>query len=198
MGNDTLTSWFEREPWRATAEIAAARRHMIDVVAYPTSDTQGHWFVIVGRMVVTAEIDGDEVLLGEVPLRFIYPSTFPVRGRLPDVYDDAGTFPREAKGHVFPDGSLCLGVLKPGDGDHAACHPYSFDKLASYVRVLLAQKFVFENDKRKWPGEEYRHDSAGMREAGIYPFSGNNGLCPCRSGRKFKHCCMRKLPRRPA
>ena len=91
--------------------------------------------------------------------------------------------------HVEEDGSCCLGIFPnniwKGTVDFISHKIIPFLYWQSHVRIY---------GKQPWKG--YSHGADGIREAMTLSAKeagkNRNRSCPCRSGRKYKRCCLRR------
>ena len=132
----------------------------------------------------------------------------------PVVYEESGRLLLAAKKvnetlldwHINHDGSICLGIFPE----------YQWKDVATYVLDKVIPYFYWASYRERYgiePWKAYRHGCLGLMDALRMPPNKINGkarnrLCPCSSGKKYKHCCLhrdevilvalRKLSRSPS
>lgn len=141
---------------------------------------------------------------GAFQVRIVYPAKFPERGRVPAVYLESHRhWQQGGDSHLEEDWKLCLFV--PGEADIDWTRTDSLRTLIASLRVFLFKEYRYQKDlaqwrvlrtgrQPQWLGPARPHGIAGIREVvrerGGW---GRNAPCPCGSGAKYKHCCLRKL-----
>lgn len=137
-------------------------------------------------------------------IRIVYPARFPGRGCCPAVYleshHDRWRNSRDA--HIEADWKLCLFV--PRESGIKFERSDSLENLFACIHTFLFKEYIYQRDLRRagaigepavWPGPARAHGFEGIREVIGNRKIGRNELCPCGSGRKFKHCCLAKTGR---
>lgn len=142
-------------------------------------------------------------------VRVEFPAGYP--NREPRIYETAGRFPRDPDRHMLPDGLCCL-WLRPEskwDAKDPDCLLRFLDEAILFFERQLIQEMYPDEP---WPGGERGHGEHGYEEyvlellgddegrlSALAPVLagatrvGRNDACPCRSGRKYKKCCLGRV-----
>ena len=137
-----------------------------------------------------------------VDLRIEYPESFLRPGVVPTVrlMSHRKQWQNVADAHIYPDWSLCLFV--PGESGIDFQNDNSLEHLFGVIQTYLFKQYVFQKalirqqltgQLARWPGPARSHGFAGVAEAVRNSRYGRNHACPCGSGQKYKHCCMRRI-----
>lgn len=190
--------WHEAMPERWAQEQSIAAELLQDFEAGIGSD--GFAFV-QGLFDVVSEHGH---VYETVKLRVVYPAAFPARNQPPSVYLESHR-DRWIKGrnsHIEHDWRLCLFV--PSESGIDFGEATSLNDLFAVIHTFLFKQHIYQQrvvkskqryrEVAEWPGQDRSHGDEGIREAvqesgGV----GRNDPCPCGSGKKFKHCHLRKM-----
>jgi hypothetical protein len=136
-----------------------------------------------------------------VRLRIVYPVGFPAGNIPPTVYlvSHRDRWRKGGDSHINDDWSLCLFVPAYSKIDFADAN--SLELLFAVIQTFLFKEWVYQGQlaqepltrkKANWPGEARSHGPLGVAEAILENGRvGRNSSCPCSSGKKYKHCCMK-------
>lgn len=189
--------WHEADPgrWKHEQAVAAALLDDLEVGI----DSHGTAF-LRGTFRIYSEHGH---LYESAKLRIDYPPSFPARNQPPSVYLEShrDRWKNGGDSHIETDWKLCLFV--PGESRIDFSQRGSLNDLFAVIHTFLFKQRIyqrrlaksqFDGSKPEWPGEDRSHGIQGIREAtrdmgGV----GRNAPCPCGSGKKFKHCHMRRL-----
>ncbi|APZ93313.1 SEC-C metal-binding domain-containing protein [Fuerstiella marisgermanici] len=191
--------WHKANPDRWNQEQAIASQLLDNFEAEITSSETA---IIRGSFDVCSE---NGHLYESVKLRIEYPAAFPLRNQPPSVYLEShrDRWKNSGDSHIEGDWRLCLFV--PGESGIEFADASSLNDLFAVIQTFLFKQHIFQKrlaksfltgEGAKWLGEDRSHGEEGIREAirakgGV----GRNESCPCGSGKKYKHCHLRKFQR---
>lgn len=189
--------WHEADPvrWQHEQAVAAAILDDLEVGI----DNEGNVF-LRGTFRVCSEHGH---LYESARLRIVYPPEFPARNCPPSVYLEShrDRWKNGGDSHIEADWKLCLFV--PGESRIEFSQDRSLKDFLAVIHTFLFKQRIyqrrlaksqFDGSNPEWPGEDRSHGIQGIREA-IQDMGGvgRNAPCPCGSGKKYKHCHMRRL-----
>ena len=193
-------AWYERADG---TELLRSERALIQE-HYPSlsyrPDPDGGQLHLEGEIVLQSDCG----VSTPISVRIDFPTNYPKNE--PRAYDTAGRFPPSDDRHIFKDGQFCLWL--PPCSRWEGNDPRRLLRFLDEVTVFLDRQLIYDaTNGQVWPGPEYGHGPAGYEEFILSEFGddrqllhslhpvlsgrfhpGRNEMCPCGSGKKYKHC----------